>query len=1000
MANLVTKIIISATDQASNVFDAIQRNAGKLATAVAGYFGFKFFNASIDSAREFEAAMSRVGAASGATGDELAALKAAAEEAGASTAFTSVEAANALENLAKAGLSASDAVATLPAVLDLAIAGGVDLATSSDYISKAVAGMGLSFQDAGRVADVLAKGANASNTSVDGLANALSYAAPLANSLGLSLEQTVAIIGKFADAGIDASRAGTALNSILAQFSNPASTFRRELASAGIITGDFDQALRQLAAAGPAGQKAILAVGQEAVPALRALLNQGIGSLDDLKAKLDDAAGSAKTFAGVMSNNLDGASKGLASAWEALKIKLGEPILGPLKEQLNALATGLREFVSNGTATQFGQSIAEAFKAGAEWVRGFIAEIDFSAVYARMQAFAADSKAFFENIGAEATKAAAFLKTAQGVMSGGFNLVLAGIYKAGEGMAWLTSAILAEVAIIANGLSKITFGDLSDSFAAAASSIRAEAQAAYAVMEVFGKKSEAAFDAATDAANDAKEGFAAVTAPIESANKALEKTTTIVGMSADSLETLGNNAEVAGGKLVNMATQVEEVGKKATASGAAQSAAADAARAKVAELRAEYARLIEAGDTQGAAKVLVQLQAELDKTKAKAAETAEAVDAAFERLGVTSTAALKKAAEAAKRDFEIIKASGTATAADIGAAFSAYAEKAIEANAGVATQALKAQAAQNGMKIEADEAGKVIVRSMKEAREATAEIATAAQSAEAGMSSLGKAAAGAAAEGRSLAETWDEAGNMISEGMDRSVSAGRDAGTLVGLYSEQQIQAIKTIDFALQEHTRNIMRNHNERIIAAGAEARALDRLADQQNRLSSSAARGVDDLKLRLIELSGTEDEIAKARLERDKADIARQIALVELEIKHAMVRGESGEAPRLREEIKLLQEQLVLIDKVFKAEQRNAKSKEGGGSRGSSGGGSGGSSGGSSSSSSSSAKPSGPSKEPPLRTVNVNLNIGGASIPVTAAESDATRLIRELEALERVSA
>ena len=78
--------------------------------------------------------------------------------------------------------------------------------------TRTEAGMGAAVSGAGRIADVLAMGANASNTSVRGLAEALSYAAPSAPSLGLSLEQTVAYIGKFADAGIDASRAGTALN--------------------------------------------------------------------------------------------------------------------------------------------------------------------------------------------------------------------------------------------------------------------------------------------------------------------------------------------------------------------------------------------------------------------------------------------------------------------------------------------------------------------------------------------------------------------------------------------------------------------------------------------------------------------------------------------------------------------------------------------------------------------------------------------------------------------
>lgn len=777
--NLVTRIIISATDQASNIFESIQRNAGKLATAVAGYFGFKLFSASVDSARDFESAMSRVGAASGATAEELAQLKAAAEEAGASTQYTSVEAAAALENLAKAGLSASDAVATLPAVLDLATAGGVDLATSSDFISKAVAGMGLSFQDAGRVADVLAKGANASNTSVTGLAQALSYAAPLANSLGLSLEQTVAIIGKFADAGIDASRAGTALNSILAQFSNPASTFRRELASAGIITGDFDQALRQLAAAGPAGQKAILAVGQEAGPALRALLNQGIGSLDELKAKLDDSAGSARTFAGVMSDNLDGASKGLGSAWEALKIKLGEPILGPLKEQVDALAGRLREFVSNGTAVQFGESIASAFKAGAEWAQGFLATINFDAVSARMQAYAADARAFFDDFGQKATNAGNVAKLAYNTMAAGFQSVMGVIYKLGEGMSWLTSAILAEVATIANGLSKITFGDLSQSFAAAAQSIRFEAQAAYAVMEEFGKKSEDAFDDAADSAVAAQKAWDDIGKPIAEANNKLEKAQEIVGMTAESLETLGNTAVVAGGKLVNLGGKIEEVGTKATASGAAQAAAADAARAKIAELRAEYARLIEAGDTQGAAQVLIELQAELAKTAQKAGVTADAVEAAFARLGVESTAALKQAAEAARRDFDIIKNSGMATAADLSRAWAAWSEKAQAASGGVLTAAQRAEGALYGVANVGAQAGASIASGMQQGAQATDAAADAAGRAAGSYAQLASVADTAASSIRDVATASIEAVQAAQGGGNfKAMDLGNTRGIL------------------------------------------------------------------------------------------------------------------------------------------------------------------------------------------------------------------------------
>jgi len=279
----------------------------------------------------------------------MQALTKAAEDAVANTKYTSTEAAGALENLAKAGLSANDSIAALPAVLNLAQAGDIGLAEASETVTKAVMGMGLAFTDAARVADVLALGANATNTSVSGLAQALSYAAPVAQSAGVSLEGTVAIMGKLADAGIDASRSGTAVSNMLAQFSDPASAFKMALADAGITTNNFEQALHQLAAAGPAGEKAILAVGLNAGPALRALLNQGMGALDELKGKLEGAAGSTAATAAVMQNNLHGALSGLASAWDTVKNALGTPVLPVLQQGVEQLAGAFRSAVADGT---------------------------------------------------------------------------------------------------------------------------------------------------------------------------------------------------------------------------------------------------------------------------------------------------------------------------------------------------------------------------------------------------------------------------------------------------------------------------------------------------------------------------------------------------------------------------------------------------------------------------------------------------------------------------
>lgn len=721
--NPVTRIIITAKDEASAVFSGLRAHAGKIATAIAGYFSAKLFGDVVGAARDFESAMSAVQAASGASGDELAKLRAAAEQAGATTKYSSVEAANALENLAKSGLSASQAVEALPAVLNLASAGGVELGTAAEFITKAVNGMGLEFSEAGRVADVLAMGANASNTSVTGLAQALSYAAPLANSLGLSLEQTVAIIGKFADAGIDAGRAGTALNSILAQFSDPASKFRKELADAGITTGDFDQALRQLAAAGPAGQRAINAVGQEAGPALRALLNQGIGALDTLKGKLDESAGSAATFAKVMSDNLDGATKGFGSAWDALLIKLGTPVLGTLATQINAVSDRLRAFVTDGTATAFGNAIRAAFEAGGKWVADFVSKIDFTAVVANLQAFAARTGEVFAAIGQHASTASNSVKTAYGVMSAGVNVVLGTIYKLGQAMSWVASAFLADLAKIANGIDSITPDIITDRFGKAADALRLQAQAAYAVFDEFGKRADGAFTAATEGANMARDGFAGLTTTATEATTAttaaLQQFETQAGLTADQVAALGDGAVVMGGKVVEAGTQA------AAAAGNVQTlgTAANQAAAGVADLEA----------------------------------SAEQVASAFERLGVTSSAELARIAANAKRDFETIRNSGTASTEDIRRAFAVYAERAIAANKGVADYTLKAQAAMYGVRIEAGEMGAAVVSAAQAGASSLAGLAQQAEEVAETIGLIQRAASG-------LSGVWDENGNLAGGG--------------------------------------------------------------------------------------------------------------------------------------------------------------------------------------------------------------------------------------------
>lgn len=742
MAIKPIEILINAKDNASSVFSSLQGKVAAVGAAIAAYFGINAFVGIVQGAADFESAMSRVQSATGASAEEMARLKKAAEDAGANTKYTSTEAAAALENLAKAGLGAGDAIEALPAVLALAQAGDVGLAESAEFVTKAVMGMGLAFSDAGRVADVLALGANATNTSVTGLAQALSYAAPVASSLGLSLESTVAIIGKFADAGIDAGRAGTALNSILSQFSNPASKFREELGAAGITTTDFEKALHQLAAAGPAGSKAITAVGQEAGPALRALLNQGMGALDELTGKLKTAEGSAAATAAIMEDNLKGAFTGLASAWDTVKNALGTPVLPVLKDGVEQLAGAFRSAVADGTVTKFGDAIAAAFQAGIKWVKEFVGQVDFTKLTTDLRSFADRAGEVFTQVGEYATNAGNIVKLAYGVMSAGVNAVLAAIYGIGSVFAEVASTVMKGVATLREGLAKISFGGLSKSFKLAADDARSMAQGFGDAAQAMRDKALGAMQGVADSAQTARDGFSGLVGAVGAVAPAVDASSKAIAEMARQIEEAGQKTAAA-----RKATE-----EKAAADLAAKKAA-DENRAALEQLRQEYDALIASGKTQEAAEKIEEINRALRRTPAAAQEAAEKLEAAFKNLGMSTTKDLNDAASATAAAWDTLTTNGVKSAAVLRDAFASYANAAMAAaerqgDAAVAAtrSLLEAKAAAAGLSLGVEQGGKIIVKSMQDAEDATRRVGRAAEGAAGGFRGMGQSAAEAAAQ--------------------------------------------------------------------------------------------------------------------------------------------------------------------------------------------------------------------------------------------------------------
>jgi TP901 family phage tail tape measure protein len=177
--------------------------------------------ASVYTAAQFDDSMRKVQAKVGGTTEDLAAMREQALQLGADTAWSASEAADGMEYLAAAGFNAEQVMAAMPGMLALASSDAVDLGVAAEIAGATLNGFGLEAAEAGRVADVLAKSAAATNAGVTDMGNAMAYVAPVARATGLSLEETAAAIGIMSNAGIKGSMAGTALRGSLTALMSP-----------------------------------------------------------------------------------------------------------------------------------------------------------------------------------------------------------------------------------------------------------------------------------------------------------------------------------------------------------------------------------------------------------------------------------------------------------------------------------------------------------------------------------------------------------------------------------------------------------------------------------------------------------------------------------------------------------------------------------------------------------------------------------------------------------
>ena len=296
---------------------------------------------SIKVGNEFQAQMSRVQAIAGATGGELDKMKRQAIELGAKTAFSAKEAAQGMENLASAGFQVNEIMDAMPGVLDLAAVSGGDVAASSEAMASSLRAFGLEAGQAGHVADVFARAAADTNAETVDMAEAMKYVAPVAHSMGLSLEETAASIGIMADAGIKGSQAGTTLRGALSRIAKPTKAMVKSMDQLGVSFYDANgkmiplrEQIAQLktATAGLTQEERnrhlVTLYGQNSLSGMLALLDAGPEKLDKMTNALINSDGAAREMAETMQDNLASKIEQMGGAFESAAIII-QQILEP-----------------------------------------------------------------------------------------------------------------------------------------------------------------------------------------------------------------------------------------------------------------------------------------------------------------------------------------------------------------------------------------------------------------------------------------------------------------------------------------------------------------------------------------------------------------------------------------------------------------------------------------------------------------------------------------------